>query len=105
DLDGCPDTVATADYDDDNIINTMDKCQFEAETLNGYKDTDGCPDTPQANSDNEPSDKCPAGQTNIDGACVSATDPTSAVVQWTAVIAAVITAIGGVTAAKFRKHS
>jgi hypothetical protein len=109
DLDGCPDTVATADYDDDGIINTMDKCQFEAEIINGYKDTDGCPDVPQTNSGNDEiptSDKCPVDQTNIDGECVSnSKDPTSDVVQWTAVIAAVITAIGGVTAAKFRKHT
>ncbi len=101
DLDGCPDTVATADYD--GIIN-MGKCQFEAEIINGYKDTDGCPiyckQIPT-------SDKCSAGQTNIGGKCVvdSPNDSTSDVVQWTAVIAAAITAVGGITAAKFRKHS
>ncbi|MBI5146054.1 MAG: thrombospondin type 3 repeat-containing protein [Thaumarchaeota archaeon] len=87
DLDGCPDTVATADYDDDGIINTMDKCQFEAEIITGYKDADGCLDVPQINSNNDeiPTsyDKCPEGQTNIDGKCVadSPKDSASDVVQ------------------------
>lgn len=37
---GCPDT----DTDKDGIPDRLDKCPNEAETVNGYKDGDGCPD-------------------------------------------------------------
>ena len=37
---GCPDT----DTDKDGIADRLDKCPNEPETVNGYKDGDGCPD-------------------------------------------------------------
>ncbi|HEU4580553.1 MAG TPA: OmpA family protein [Polyangiaceae bacterium] len=36
---GCP-----GDQDQDGILDTDDKCPKEAETKNGYEDSDGCPD-------------------------------------------------------------
>lgn len=65
DSDGCPDQVAAAppapepqqptcpgspgcppqDDDGDGIPNEQDKCPSEAETVNGFQDEDGCPDT------------------------------------------------------------
>ncbi|MBI5377436.1 MAG: hypothetical protein HZA82_02295 [Thaumarchaeota archaeon] len=100
------------DSDGDGIADTSDICPTQSETVNGYKDMDGCPDAmPQQNSESiavmTVPDKRPAGQTNIDGNCV--TDPPKNsvpdVVQWTAVIASAIAAIGGIAAAKLRKHS
>jgi OOP family OmpA-OmpF porin len=38
--DGCPDL----DVDKDNIPTPADKCPDQPETVNGYEDTDGCPD-------------------------------------------------------------
>jgi len=37
----------TADTDDDGILDTLDSCPTQPETINGYKDDDGCADTPQ----------------------------------------------------------
>lgn len=37
--DGCP-----ADADGDGILGADDRCPDQAETLNGFEDTDGCPD-------------------------------------------------------------
>ena len=39
--DGCP---TDKDSDDDGIVDSKDKCPNEAESRNGYEDTDGCPD-------------------------------------------------------------
>jgi outer membrane protein OmpA-like peptidoglycan-associated protein len=39
---GCPDQ----DADEDGIADANDQCPDEPETVNGYLDTDGCPDTP-----------------------------------------------------------
>jgi OOP family OmpA-OmpF porin len=39
--DGCP---ADKDSDGDGIVDSKDKCPNEAESFNGYEDTDGCPD-------------------------------------------------------------
>ncbi len=39
-LKGCP----MRDADGDNIPDDLDQCPDEGETLNGYQDTDGCPD-------------------------------------------------------------
>lgn len=36
--------AAMADADNDGIRNADDKCPAEPETLNGYRDADGCPD-------------------------------------------------------------
>jgi len=54
----------------------MGKCQFDAETVNEHKDTDGCQGTvPQQNSERNDAvpvkDKCPTGKTNINGKCVT----------------------------------
>ena len=40
DLDGCPDP----DNDKDGVLDGQDQCPLEAETINGVKDDDGCPD-------------------------------------------------------------
>ena len=37
---GCPDT----DGDGDGIVDRLDKCPAQAETLNSFQDSDGCPD-------------------------------------------------------------
>lgn len=37
---GCPD----ADADGDGVFDRLDKCPSEPETINNYKDSDGCPD-------------------------------------------------------------
>lgn len=37
---GCPD----ADSDGDGVVDRLDSCPAQAETRNGYKDEDGCPD-------------------------------------------------------------
>lgn len=42
--DGCPDT----DGDHDGIVDDYDACPTVAETVNGYRDLDGCPDAPGA---------------------------------------------------------
>jgi OOP family OmpA-OmpF porin len=39
--DGCP---SDKDSDGDGLIDSKDKCPNEAETKNGFEDTDGCPD-------------------------------------------------------------
>ena len=36
--------VASVDTDGDGITDSNDKCPTKAETVNGFKDTDGCPD-------------------------------------------------------------
>ncbi|MCV0401002.1 MAG: hypothetical protein K5777_03345 [Nitrosopumilus sp.] len=33
------------DSDQDGIFDSVDQCDYQKETFNGYKDTDGCPDT------------------------------------------------------------
>ena len=38
-------TVAPPDDDNDGIPNDDDQCDSQPETVNGYQDTDGCPDT------------------------------------------------------------
>lgn len=55
--DGCP----TRDQDGDGILDPDDKCVAEAETVNKYEDTDGCPDTiPDTDADglNDLQDLC-----------------------------------------------
>jgi OOP family OmpA-OmpF porin len=37
---GCPDV----DTDGDGIVDRLDKCPQQAETVNNYQDQDGCPD-------------------------------------------------------------
>ena len=47
--DGCPDSVSGScqylDFDGDGIADLHDSCPLEPETVNGYLDLDGCPDT------------------------------------------------------------
>ncbi len=55
--DGCP----TRDQDGDSIPDADDKCVDQAETVNGFEDTDGCPDTiPDTDADglDDLVDKC-----------------------------------------------
>jgi outer membrane protein OmpA-like peptidoglycan-associated protein len=55
--DGCP----IKDSDGDGIANNDDKCVDQAETVNQWEDTDGCPDTiPDSDSDglDDTADKC-----------------------------------------------
>ncbi|AJW71225.1 hypothetical protein [Nitrosopumilus adriaticus] len=35
----------TADSDGDGMVDKYDQCKYQKETRNGYKDSDGCPDT------------------------------------------------------------
>jgi hypothetical protein len=87
DTDGCPDVLPDTDKDDDNIIDTIDKCPTQTETMNGFEDSDGCPDTPPPPEN--PVDEKPADNSGL--------------YQWAAVIAAGITAAGGIAASKLKK--
>ena len=42
--------VAPVDTDGDGITDSNDKCPTQAETVNGFKDTDGCPDVIPTNT-------------------------------------------------------
>ena len=87
DSDGCPDVVPIKDSDNDGIFDDYDECPTQSETMNNYLDSDGCPDITQVNdSKSEP-------------------EQDNSLLQWTAVIAALITAAGAVGAAKFKKPS
>ncbi len=86
DADGCPDVSPLTDLDGDGISDSIDLCPQQAETINMYQDTDGCPDVVPENSASE--------KTASDGAFF----------QWTAIIAAGISAAGGIAAAKYRKR-
>ncbi|EPA05582.1 hypothetical protein [Candidatus Nitrosarchaeum limnium] len=57
----------------------------QAETINGFQDSDGCPDI------------IPTVDTK--------SEQDNSFLQWTAVIASVITAVGAISAAKLRKSS
>ena len=125
DTDGCPDVVPVNDSDGDLIIDSVDSCPTQAETVNGFQDTDGCPDTlPIQDSDkdgiSDDYDKCPIQSETInnyqdtdgcpDVVPVSDSVPTkseqdNSFFQWTAIIAAIITAVGAIGAAKFKKQS
>ena len=49
-----PDTVPIADTDGDNILDDVDQCINEPETVNQFEDSDGCPDTvPIADTDGD----------------------------------------------------
>jgi outer membrane protein OmpA-like peptidoglycan-associated protein/opacity protein-like surface antigen len=64
--DGCP----TRDKEGDGIKDADDKCPEQAETVNGYEDTDGCPDTiPDTDNDglNDTQDKCKDQPEDKDG--------------------------------------
>src|SRR5258706_190974 len=64
--DGCP----TRDKDGDGIPDAKDKCPGEAETINGYQDEDGCPDSiPDTDGDgiNDLVDKCKTEAEDKDG--------------------------------------
>ena len=71
--------VKASDLDGDGFIDTYDTCPYQKETFNGYKDTDGCPDTPPVpttqtdGTDEQPvtQNTCPAGQVWSVNKCVS----------------------------------
>jgi len=88
DSDGCPDVVPIKDSDNDGIFDDYDECPTQSETMNNYLDSDGCPDT-----------------TPVNDSAKSESEQDNSLLQWTAVIAALITAAGAVGAAKFKKPS
>ncbi len=53
--------IKAGDIDKDAVIDLNDKCPIEGETINSYKDTDGCPEK-DSDYDNIPdeTDKCPS---------------------------------------------
>ena len=64
--DGCP----TRDKDGDGIPDAKDKCADQPETINGYQDEDGCPDSiPDTDGDgiNDLNDKCKTEPEDKDG--------------------------------------
>jgi outer membrane protein OmpA-like peptidoglycan-associated protein len=64
--DGCP----TRDKDGDGIPDAKDKCPDQPETINGYQDEDGCPDSiPDTDGDgiNDLLDKCKTEPEDKDG--------------------------------------
>ena len=65
-VDGCP----IKDKDGDGILDNVDQCPDQPETVNGYKDDDGCPDTvPDTDGDgiDDLHDKCPTEAEDKDG--------------------------------------
>jgi outer membrane protein OmpA-like peptidoglycan-associated protein len=67
---GSPDGCPTHDKDGDGIPDDKDKCPEQAETINGYEDTDGCPDTiPDSDGDgiNDVQDLCKDQPEDKDG--------------------------------------
>ena len=67
---GTPDGCPIRDRDHDGILDNVDKCPDEPETVNGYKDDDGCPDTvPDTDGDgiDDLHDKCPTEAEDKDG--------------------------------------
>ena len=64
--------IPPTDTDKDGIPDNLDKCPREAETVNGYLDTDGCPDkVPPTDTDKDgiPDnlDSCPAQAETVNG--------------------------------------
>ena len=49
-----------SDRDDDGIVDRDDDCPTEAETMNGFRDSDGCPDVADRDGDGllDPDDQC-----------------------------------------------
>lgn len=82
----CSDISPVKDTDGDSIIDSLDLCPTQSEIINGFQDMDGCPDVVPENNASE--------KTTSDGAFF----------QWTAIIAAGISAAGGIDAAKYRKR-
>ena len=71
-------TAPPTDTDKDGIPDNLDKCPKEAETFNGYQDTDGCPDTvPSESSSGTP--QCQEGYyyDSSKQACVPNSDASS----------------------------
>ena len=85
----CSGSDLTTDTDGDGIQNSIDSCPTQAETINGFQDSDGCPDIIPTS----------------DSATKSESENNNSLLQWTAVIASVITAVGAIGAAKLRKSS
>ncbi|MFB5605046.1 MAG: hypothetical protein ACE5R7_02020, partial [Nitrosarchaeum sp.] len=82
-----PDILPTKDTDGDGISDSIDQCPTQPETVNGFEDLDGCPDLVSIDESN------------------SKSKDDNSILQWTAIIAAGITAAGAIGAAKFKKHS
>ncbi|MBU8895291.1 OmpA family protein [Corallococcus sp. H22C18031201] len=63
-LNGCADT----DDDHDGIMNLADRCPAQAENINGFEDTDGCPDDPDSDGDGiaDSKDACPNQAEDMD---------------------------------------
>lgn len=64
--------IGPSDFDLDGIVNTADRCPTEPETVNGFEDEDGCPDTPpvvDSDRDGIPDsrDGCPNEPENLNG--------------------------------------
>jgi hypothetical protein len=63
--------VDQTDTDEDGIIDAYDRCPFQEETVNGFQDEDGCPET----SSNDPDgdgitnayDQCPLNKEDFNG--------------------------------------
>ena len=67
---GTPDGCPVKDRDGDGIYDNVDKCPDQPETVNGYQDQDGCPDTvPDTDGDgiDDLHDKCPTEPEDKDG--------------------------------------
>jgi len=64
-LHGCAD----GDDDQDGLANLVDRCPTQAENLNGFEDTDGCPDDPDSDNDGlaDSQDACPKNAEDMDG--------------------------------------
>ncbi len=91
DTDGCPDVAPIKDSDNDGIPDNLDNCPLIGEIYNNYQDSDGCPDV-------DPK-KEPARTTEPSPEPVQ----DNSLLQWTAVIAASITAVGAIGAAKLKR--
>jgi hypothetical protein len=65
---GWRDSGTPPDSDGDGVLNATDQCLNEPEDLDGYQDTDGCPDDDN-DGDGVPdsSDRCPNKKEDLDG--------------------------------------
>ncbi|MBT4327006.1 MAG: hypothetical protein HOD60_08900 [Candidatus Nitrosopelagicus sp.] len=61
----------STDTDEDGIFDVIDKCPYDAETINGYLDLDGCPETSSSDSDGDgltdAVDQCPNNKEDFNG--------------------------------------
>ncbi len=63
--------VDQTDTDEDGIIDAYDRCPYQEETVNGFQDDDGCPETSSSDPDGDgitnAYDQCPNNKEDFNG--------------------------------------